>query len=111
MSALERKTKELKSSMNTIDRMYGQGALTAAEYGRALAKVGNEIERNERLSKRMASLQKMQDTAGKVSAGARTAMAASAAVGSSLWVPAQKAISFETSMTGVTKQVDGSRDA
>ena len=56
MSALDAKTRKLKSSMNNIDKMYGQGALTAAEYGRALAKVGNEIERNERLQKRMARL-------------------------------------------------------
>jgi TP901 family phage tail tape measure protein len=111
MSALEAKTRKLKASMNNIDRMYSSGALTAAEFGRALAKVGNEIERNERLQKRMASLQKIQDNAGKFQSGARTAMAASAAVGSTLWIPAQKAMSFETNMAGVAKQVDGARDA
>jgi len=111
MSALEAKTKSLKASMNNIDRMYSNGALTAAEFGRALAKVGNEIERNERLQKRYASLQKIQDNAGKVQGGARTAMAASVAVGSTLWLPAQKAMSFETNMAGVAKQVDGARDA
>ena len=111
MSALEAKTRKLKASMNNIDRMYSSGALTAAEFGRALAKVGNEIERNERLQKRMASLQRIQNNAGKVQSGAQTAMAASAAIGSTLWIPAQKAMSFETNMAGVAKQVDGARDA
>ena len=110
MSALEAKTRKLKSSMNNIDRMYSQRALTAAEYGKALAKVGNEIERNERLQKRYAAAQRLQDSAGKVSDKAKNAMAVSGAVGAVMLAPAYKAMSFETNMAGVAKQVDGARD-
>ena len=111
MTAMGAKVKQLKGSMNDIDKMYSMGALTAAEYGKALAKVGTEIERNEKLQKRMAATQKLQDNFGKVGDKARTGMAVSGAVGASLLIPAQKAMSFETEMAGVAKQVDGARDA
>lgn len=111
MAAMHAKTVQMKSSMDQFGKMYSNGALTAAEYGRALAKVGAEIERNEKLQKRYAAAKRLQDQAEKIAPKAQSAMVASAAVGAAVMVPAMKAIDFETAMADVTKQVDGASDA
>lgn len=101
MSALDAKTRKLKSSMNNIDKMYGQGALTAAEYGRALAKVGNEIERNERLQKRMARLQKIEDKVGGIQKSSAVGLAASVAAGAIIAAPVLAFAKAEQSATAL----------
>ena len=111
MNSMGRNVRNLKKELKELEKAQLKGALLSEEFAAKHKALSKQIEQTEKIQSRYASLQRIQNNAGKVQSGAQTAMAASAAVGSSLWVPAQKAISFETSMTGVTKQVDGSRDA
>ena len=101
MSALHTKTVALKASMNNIDRMYGQGALTAAEYGRALAKAGAELERNEKLQKRMAAAQKLEDKAGRMQKSSASGLAASVAAGAVIAAPVLAFANAEQSATAL----------
>ena len=111
MAELSTRATKLKSDMNKFGKMYDQGALSATEYARALSKVGNELVKVEARQKQLASAMKWQGRADALRSGGRNLALQAVEMGYVLGRPISAAMSFETDMAMVAKQVDGARDA
>ncbi|MDT8901828.1 phage tail tape measure protein [Anaeroselena agilis] len=110
LADLQMRSRALKVSLRELDAAQRKGKISVLEYAASYEKLTVQLHKVEQLQGKVNRLTKMQNTAGAVADRARSGMMKSAAAGAALAVPAAAAISFDTEMAYVAKQVDNARD-
>jgi len=110
LSALQTNIKAARASMRELEMQQKKGVISTLEYAASYEKLTAQLYKAEQLQGKLAKAQALQNRVGTVGDKARNIAGAAAAAGAGLTVPAAAAISFDTEMAYVAKQVDGARD-
>lgn len=109
MTQLQTRVKTIKAEMKDLEKQQRMGAISTLEYAASYEKLTATLYRTEQMQKKLGATQAWQNKAGKASEAGKNGMEKAAMAGAALSVPAMAAVSFDTEMAFVAKQVDGAR--
>lgn len=110
LSILQTNCKTLRASMKELDAAQKKGAVSTAEWAGKYERLQVQLQRTEQLQRKLAKAAAWQNNAKGIKDKSKSAMETSAVAGAGLAAPAAVAVSFDTEMAYVAKQVDNARD-
>ncbi len=110
LSTLQTNVKSTRAAMRELEMQQRKGIVSTLEYAASYEKLTAQLYKAEQLQGRLAKSQALQSRVSAVGDKARGVATTAAAAGAGLAVPAAAAISFDTEMAYVAKQVDNARD-
>lgn len=110
MSQLNTRVSGLKAQMRELDAQQKKNVLTAGEYSNAYRKLTAQTAKAEQAQKSYAKAFALQNKVSQSRSDARANMAGAVETAVAVGGPVYSAITFESAMSGVAKQVDGARD-
>lgn len=110
LTQLNTNVSRIKSSMKELDVQQRKGIISTLEYSAAYEKMTDQLYKAEQRQKSYAKVYALQNKVNQSRSNARMNMVGAVETAATVAAPVYSAMSFETEMSGVAKQVNGARD-